>query len=706
MVKSNNSLIFALFILTSLPTLFRMVLTFIYKVHKMNTSLKLSLLASALSSCFISVANANNDVSKSDDAIDGVVVTATRTEQRISDTASSVSLVTQQELSQTMPLTIGEAIESIPNVTVTDANMPIFSKVSIRGSDSNQITYLIDGVRQDNYSISGSRPNGFFIDPELVKQVEVRRGGGSSLYGNGGIGGTIALTTKSAEDLLKPDEQFGAIAKVGYDDASREWAKGVYLFGRMDSGDLLLGYSRRDGEEARSSKTGRRSTTPLETTGDAFIAKSTIMLSSASALSLTYNYDKFNYDRGASNPSFDHYENEQHRITGSWDYSSGDLVNLKANLQYVRGDNAMENERTGYKDKFESISTNLQNTSEFSLGVAHTLTYGFDASRTKQSAVDNLGFSDTSRPDSRGIDAGVFIEDNIALTDIVTLSPVLRWSYYDRKSNEGLKSKSDSKLSPGVTLSVAPTENLNIYGSVNSGYRPPMLDEMFFAMSYPSTGITSVVIANPEIKPETSLNYEIGLNSQLSRLITENDRLQLKGAVFYDKVKDLISADMVDFDPSTMTMYFKTVNVGEVVRKGAEVSADYSIGNASLHLGWGLVHAIDKETNERLPGIVPQTATLRTTWAVPSKDLKLWYRLNWYDGGKSSVDNYQTQEENIHLPSYCTHALGLQWTPSVANFADFTTTVAVENIANKTYQELNGSYGYGRTVRVNVTARF
>lgn len=233
-----------------------------------------------------------------------------------------------------------------------------------------------------------------------------------------------------------------------------------------------------------------------------------------------------------------------------------------------------------------------------------------------------------------------------------------------------------------------------------------MLDEMFFAMSYPSTGITSVVIANPEIKPETSLNYEIGLNSQLSRLITENDRLQLKGAVFYDKVKDLISADMVDFDPSTMTMYFKTVNVGEVVRKGAEVSADYSIGNASLHLGWGLVHAIDKETNERLPGIVPQTATLRTTWAVPSKDLKLWYRLNWYDGGKSSVDNYQTQEENIHLPSYCTHALGLQWTPSVANFADFTTTVAVENIANKTYQELNGSYGYGRTVRVNVTARF
>lgn len=158
-----------------------------------------------------------------------VVVTATRTSKTLDEAPSSIEVVDGKTLEREQPKTIGDALLDIPNVDVTAGESPVFTNVQIRGSDPDQITYLVDGVRQDNYTTSGNRPAFIFVDPELVKQVEVRRGGGSSLYGNGGIGGTLAVTTKSASDMLKPGQQFGAKLKTGYSDDSREWSKSAYV---------------------------------------------------------------------------------------------------------------------------------------------------------------------------------------------------------------------------------------------------------------------------------------------------------------------------------------------------------------------------------------------------------------------------------------------------------------------------------------------
>lgn len=141
---------------------------------------------------------------------DPVVVTASRVAVPLSEAVSSISVVTDRTIEEVGAATFGEALQMLPNVQVESADTPIFTKIRIRGSDQNQITYLVDGVRQDNLGYSGNRPAGIFIAPELVKQVEVRNGGGSTLYGNGGIGGTVAVTTKSAEDFLQPGEKFGS----------------------------------------------------------------------------------------------------------------------------------------------------------------------------------------------------------------------------------------------------------------------------------------------------------------------------------------------------------------------------------------------------------------------------------------------------------------------------------------------------------------
>lgn len=152
-----------------------------------------------------------------------VVVVATRTAKTLNEAPSSVEVVTSETMDREGISTIAESLLDIPNVDVVSPESPVYSSISIRGSDRDQITYLIDGVRQDNYTMSGNRPAFIFVDPEMVKQVEVRRGGGSSLYGNGGIGGTLSVTTKTAQDLLKPGQSYGAKLKTGYNSASREW---------------------------------------------------------------------------------------------------------------------------------------------------------------------------------------------------------------------------------------------------------------------------------------------------------------------------------------------------------------------------------------------------------------------------------------------------------------------------------------------------
>lgn len=121
--------------------------------------------------------------------------------------------------------------------------------------------------------MSGNRPAFMFADPEMIKQIEVRRGGGSSLYGNGGIGGTIAVTTKTAADLLKPGRDFGAKLKAGYNNDADEFGQAAWLYGRKGPVDAVIGFSHRDGGKVISSSNGKRSKTPRDAQYDSFTSK-------------------------------------------------------------------------------------------------------------------------------------------------------------------------------------------------------------------------------------------------------------------------------------------------------------------------------------------------------------------------------------------------------------------------------------------------
>ena len=102
-------------------------------------------------------------------SVETVVVTATRVNQPLSEAASSITVVSEKEIAQTQPLTFAEILDTIPNVDTTSSTSVMYNRVSIRGSQPNQITYLIDGMRQDDLTMGGNRPMGVFADPEILK---------------------------------------------------------------------------------------------------------------------------------------------------------------------------------------------------------------------------------------------------------------------------------------------------------------------------------------------------------------------------------------------------------------------------------------------------------------------------------------------------------------------------------------------------------
>lgn len=455
---------------------------------------------------------------------DPVVVTATRIHQPLSKAASSISVIMDVDIEEKQAQTLSELLVDIPNVDVTSPESIFFNRISIRGSNEHQITYLIDGVRQDDHNYGGNRPNGIFVDPEILKQVEIRHGGGSALYGNGGIGGVLSVTTKTAADFLgDSDKDFGALAKVGYGSGNLEWSESVYAYGRNDFWDVVLGVTRRDSGAAKTSKEGKRSTNDVDGDSTSFFAKAIFSATENNVFALSYNYDLAHSDlKYRNDPDFNNYRYEQHRITGSWEYESGNLVNLKAALQYAQSRYRFDSYisysdmNVNSKDKFDSISGNFQNTSTLHFLGNHAITYGGDVSHTKQSGLGKnaLGLwdDDPSRPDAAGWDAGFFIEDLYDINDYVSVAPMLRWSYFKResKASAGYDSLSDYKFTPGITLKLTPNEQLMFWGSVTTGYRPPILDEMYFRQDWSSYGIVSHVIPNPDLKPEKSTNYELG----------------------------------------------------------------------------------------------------------------------------------------------------------------------------------------------------
>src|SRR5437762_13234156 len=132
-------------------------------------------------------------------------VTASRTETRVSDTAASVAVLSNEDLSTTAALTVDDALRQIPGFSLfrrsgsRTAN-PTTQGVSLRGvgaSGASRAVVLRDGIPLNDPF--GSWVYWGRVPSESISEVEIIRGPASDLYGTAAVGGVISVVTREID---------------------------------------------------------------------------------------------------------------------------------------------------------------------------------------------------------------------------------------------------------------------------------------------------------------------------------------------------------------------------------------------------------------------------------------------------------------------------------------------------------------------------
>ena len=165
--------------------------------------------------------------------MDPVVVTATRIEEKVSEQASSVSVVPREEIELKHPSVAPEALQGIPGVVVQQSGSPgNLANIRIRGGDSNGTLVMIDGFPLNGPSSGqfdvSSLPLGGF------ERIEVVRGAQSALYGSNAMFGVVNFLPKKAGEGSR-----AGVSLAGGSHNTLDW-KGDVQWGNRKGG-LTLG---------------------------------------------------------------------------------------------------------------------------------------------------------------------------------------------------------------------------------------------------------------------------------------------------------------------------------------------------------------------------------------------------------------------------------------------------------------------------------
>lgn len=132
-------------------------------------------------------------------ALDTMVVTASRVEQKAFDTQADITVITREDLEKKHYTDLGDALKDVPGVTlqnygVTGEN---YSSNRLYINGSSNLVVLVDGMRANvNGSTSGALSPSEYANLDTVERIEILKGSASTLYGADAVGGVINIITR------------------------------------------------------------------------------------------------------------------------------------------------------------------------------------------------------------------------------------------------------------------------------------------------------------------------------------------------------------------------------------------------------------------------------------------------------------------------------------------------------------------------------
>ena len=151
-----------------------------------------------------------------------IVISASKFEQSKRDIPQTIVNINAKDIEFENPQTSADLLESTGNVYIQKSQLGGGSPM-IRGFSTNRLLITVDGVRMNNATFRGGNlQNVISIDPFTIQNTEITLGAGSVVYGSDAIGGVMSFYTKKPQLSYKDSLFFSANAAVRYASANKE----------------------------------------------------------------------------------------------------------------------------------------------------------------------------------------------------------------------------------------------------------------------------------------------------------------------------------------------------------------------------------------------------------------------------------------------------------------------------------------------------
>lgn len=660
-------------------------------------------------------------------ALDPVVLgSALRDDRAILDTPVAASVRESEELEARQANDFEELIGDIPGVTIDGGPRGISQEPNIRGFRDEQIVLRFDGGR---LTFNQAHRGRFFIDPDIVERVEVVRGGGSTLFGSGALGGVISVETKDADDLLEPGRDFGARVRGGFA-TNGDIAQGsVTLFGRSGAVDGLAFFGLRDfGTDLEDGSGDAIRNSQIDVVNGLLKFGFEPSAEQRFELSLSRYDDDGTTPANSTSPSGGDGDVERDaRVTTarlSWDYApvDSDLIDLSV-LLYGNDLEITEDRIAPSRadvTRYETLGFEAVNRSRLDLGRPVTLVYGVEAIRDTQEGTRD-GADRVQFPDAEATTIGVFAEATIALTDQFDLIPGIRFDSYSRDPDDPTLASADEEfVSPRLGFSYRPNERWQIFGNVARAFRAPSLTELYndgvhFPGPFPAGPIrpgvnfggVNVFVPNPDLEPEKSTQVELGTRLEDTSVLRPGDRLSFSVNAYYADVEDFIDQNVriIDFNTATPGPGGVTVNGSTTSRNvdaqlwGIEAEVDYDADSWFAGAGLSLPRGEDQDGNAL--GSLPQDRV----------NLELGFRpgAGWEVGGRATFafERDNLPENSPDADAYQVLDLFATWAPRSGPLEGAVFRAGVDNVLDEDYQIYpNALSQAGRSFKLSASFTF
>ena len=501
-----------------------------------------------------------------------IMVTATRVLTDLFEVPITVNVLTEEDLRKNPKVDLGEILSDIPGVSVEAPGGPGTARVSIRGEHTGRTLLMVDGMRMTSQASSAALTTFLMTDASNIERIEVIKGPASVLYGSEAIGGVVNIITKKGGG----GKPIGFDSSVLVDTSTLSVSFRGAVFGEQN------GISYRAFGSNTSSGAVKRA--------DGTRVHGTDFDMTQYGGQLGYRWDSGNFFLQATR-----YEGSMKMVADNWErfqWPINDRDSLNGAIvfddvsEYLKkltiNASAQNAERMWYSPASDVYSDqnnySLSVQSDWVFGkhsVIAGLEYDFDdvKSTTRRNSLTAVKY----KVNGEQTKISPFLQDEWKITDDWTATFGVRGTFLEAKRGDGTLFSSARDKNPkkrqrtsGVVGSFGLTytgiDDWALRASWNQGRRDPLLSHLMIGSS--GMGMQTY-LPNPDLKPETSNNFEVGARYR-------GGGWDVDWAVYYNEAKNFFDTKQLG------TFLYQFVNQDKATTLGSELSVAYTFDQWNL----------------------------------------------------------------------------------------------------------------------------